>query len=54
MTEMKIEIAWNTLDHKEWWFDLGIGYQSTDYYEYKKVLTIGLGIATIYFKTLDL
>jgi hypothetical protein len=47
---MIIEFHWNTLDDNEWWFDLGIGYQNTDYYEYRKVFTIGLGIATIYFR----
>lgn len=47
---MKIEISWNTLDDKEWWFDLGISYQNSNYYKYKKVFTIGLGIATIYIR----
>lgn len=46
---MKIECNWNTLDDKEWWFDLGIAYQNTDY-EYKKVLSIGLGFATVYIR----
>jgi hypothetical protein len=47
---MKVEFHWNTLDGNEWWFDLGISYQNTDYYEYRKVFTVGLGIATIYFR----
>jgi len=47
---MIIEFHKNKLDNHEWWFDLGLGYQNTDYYEYKKVFTIGLGLATIYFR----
>lgn len=47
---MKVESSWNTFGDGEWWFDLGISYQNAHYYEYKKVFTIGLGIATIYFR----
>ena len=45
-----IDFNFNTFGDGEWWFDLGIGYQNTNYYEYRKVFTIGLGIATIYFR----
>jgi hypothetical protein len=47
---MKIEIEWNKLD-KDWWFDLGIGYSKTEYHpRYKRVFTVALGIATVYFR----
>jgi hypothetical protein len=48
--KMKVEFNWNTFWDGEWWFDLGISYQNVYHHEYKKVLTVGLGWATIYFR----
>lgn len=48
---MNIEFSLNTFDNEEWWFDLGISCQKTEYYHNKKmVFAIGLGIATIYIR----
>jgi hypothetical protein len=47
---MKLEIAWNCLEG-DWWFDLGINCQRTEYHPNKKmVFAIALGIATIYLR----
>jgi hypothetical protein len=47
---MNIEISWNHLGGS-WWFELGIGCQTTEYHHNKKmVFTISLGIATIYVR----
>jgi hypothetical protein len=47
---MTIEITWNTLGD-DWWFELGIGCQRTEYhYNKKMVFVIALGIATIYIR----
>jgi len=46
---MKVEIAWNKID-KEWWFDIGISYQTTSYYKSKRVITIALLFFSLYFR----
>ena len=47
---MKIEIALNTLDNKDWWFDLGISIQKTPYHENKRVCAVGFIFFTIYLR----
>lgn len=51
---MKIEFEWHTFGDGEWWFDLGISYQTTEYYPYypekKHVFTIALALASIYIR----
>lgn len=47
---MKIEFEWHSYDGL-WWFDLGISYQTTEYYPDKKhVFTIALALASIYIR----
>jgi len=47
---MKLEIIWNCLEG-DWWFDLGISCQKTNYHHNKKmVFTIALGIMSIYIR----
>ena len=48
---MNIELTLNTLDNKEWWFDLGISCQKTDYHPQKKyVFTISLVFFSVYVR----
>ena len=48
---MKIEIALNTLDNKNWWFDLGISLQKTPYHhENKRVCAFEFIFFTIYLR----
>lgn len=47
---MKVEIVLNTLDNKEWWFDIGISYQTTSYYKTKRVFTIALLFFSVYVR----
>jgi hypothetical protein len=47
---MKVEIVLNTLDHKEWWFDLGISYQKTNGSRTKQVFTIALLFFSVYVR----
>jgi hypothetical protein len=47
---MTLEFAVNRID-KEYWFDLGISYQRTEYHHnYGQVITIALGLASIYIR----
>jgi hypothetical protein len=47
---MKIEFLLNRLEG-DWWFDLGISCQKTDFHPNKKmVFTIALGFATVYIR----
>jgi len=47
---MKIEVELNELEGS-WWFDLGISYQKTEFHhKYKRVFTIGLGLAAVYIR----
>jgi len=45
-----VEFSLNTLDDKEWWFDLGISYSKANYHEKKHVFTIALVFFTFYFR----
>jgi hypothetical protein len=48
---MNIELTLNTLDNKEWWFDLGISCQKTNYHHQKKyVFTISLVFFSVYVR----
>jgi hypothetical protein len=49
---IKLEIILNTLNYKEWWFDLGISFSNTKYgtVGYKYVLTIGLAFLSIHIR----
>lgn len=47
---MKIEAVLNKLD-SDWWFDLGISLQKTEFHPGSKyVFAIALGIATVYIR----
>lgn len=47
---MKFEFGLNKCEG-DWWFDLGISYQHTQYYPgMKRVFAIALGLATIYIR----
>ena len=45
-----IEFSLNTLDKKDWWFDLGISFGKTAYHSKKYVLTIALVFCSIYIR----
>jgi len=47
---MKVEITLNTLDNREWWFDLGLSYQRTQYTRTKRVFTIALIFFSVYVR----
>ena len=47
---MKLEVALNTLDNKEWWYDLGISIQKTPYHENKRVCAVEFIFFTIYLR----
>jgi hypothetical protein len=47
---MKVEIVLNTLDNKEWWFDLGLSYQRTLHPRTKRVFTIALLFFSVYVR----
>ena len=52
---MRIECMLNNLDEDwmngDWWFDLGISYQKTEYHhQYRKVFTIALVFFSIYIR----
>ena len=47
---MNIELTLNTLDNKEWWFDIGMSYQKTHYHEKKRVFTIALVFFSVYVR----
>ena len=48
---MIIELGLHTIDNEEWWFDLGVSYQTASYPRNKKHLfTIALIFFTIYFR----
>lgn len=47
---MKVEITLNTLDNKEWWFDIGLSYQRTPYTRTKQVFTIALLFFSVYIR----
>ena len=48
---MKMEVTLNTLDNKNWWFDLGISYQTTEFHPEKNhVFTIALVFFSIYVR----
>ncbi len=47
---MKIEVSLNTLDDKEWWFNLGLSYDKVHYHEMKHVFTIGVIFFSIYVR----
>jgi hypothetical protein len=48
---MKFELELNTLDHKEWWFNLGICFQKTTHHpSHKWVIVLGLGVFSIYIR----
>ena len=55
--DMKIECMWHTLsdadqwyNFKEWWFELGISYQRTEYLTTKHVFAISLAVFSIYVR----
>ena len=57
MQSITFEISWNSMDlekkglwNSEWWFDLGISVGSSSYHQYKRVMTIGLGLFSIYIR----
>ena len=48
---MKLEVSTNTLDGKDWWFDLGVSCQKTNFHPDKTWLfSIALGFFTVYFR----
>jgi len=47
---MNIEVTLNTLDKKEWWFDLGVSYGRTNYHQKKHVVTIALVFFSVYVR----
>jgi hypothetical protein len=46
---MSIQILLNKLE-SEWWLDLGISIQKTDFNTYKYLITLGFLLFTIYFR----
>lgn len=57
MTELKVlknrvgfEVSKNEIEN-EWWFDLGISFQKTNFHhEFKSVLTISIILISIYVR----
>ncbi len=49
---MKIECNWNRIEYDdEWWFDIGVCYQKTQYhYKYIRVLTLSFIIFSLYIR----
>ena len=48
---MNIEVSLNTLGDNDWWFDLGISIDKTEYHPtHRYVLTLGLAFFSIYFR----
>lgn len=48
---MNVEFTLNRLGGGQWWFDLGISYQRTQYHtKRERLFAIGFGIATLYIR----
>lgn len=47
---MKVEIAYNTLDDKEWWFEFGITVQRYGYNDLNWLVSFSFVFFTIYFR----
>ena len=48
---MKIEFTLNTFHDGDWWIDLGISYQKTDFHPtHRRLFTVGLLITTLYIR----